>query len=289
MCQSHISLKKFIKLLFVIEFYKIVIFVLFLVNGNTVCNLKTIRALLPIPQIHNNDFVASFLAFFLFIPFLNLFIRSISKYYYHLLLVFLLFFYTILPSIGITVIFNYVTWFSIIYLIAAYIRLYPVPLFDNRNFWLVSSMACILASCASVLAFSFVFKKYFFWFLVDSNKILAVATAISLFLFFKNLKLKYNPIINLLAQSVFGVLLIHANSDAMRQWLWVDTLHNTQFFNSPCLILHALGAVIGIYLICTAIDQVRIHLIENPFFNLFGDTIDRIQTKFMNIGTTSHV
>ena len=85
------------------------------------------------------------------------------------------------------------------------------------------------------------------------NILFAVATAVSLFLFFKNVKLKYNPIINLLAQSVFGILLIHVNSDTMRQWLWVDTLHDTQFFDSPWLILHAIGSVIGIYLICTAI------------------------------------
>ena len=99
----------------------------------------------------------------------------------------------------------------------------------------------------------------------------------------------YHPVINLLAQSIFGVLLIHANSDAMRQWLWNDLLHTTRFFDSPWLVLHAFGSVAGVYLVCTAIDQARTHLIEKPFFNRFGDTIDGIQKKIMNIGTTSHV
>ena len=285
MCQSHISLKKFLKLVFEIEFYKVILFTIFLAMGNAACSLRSLRGLLPVPTI-TDGFASCFLVFFLFIPFLNLFIHSLSKRNYQLLLGFLFFFYTVLPSFFISIKFNYVTWFSIIYLIAAYIRLYPIPLFENRNFWLVSSIACILASCASVLFFAFVFKERFYWFLADSNKILAVATAVSLFLFFKNIKLKYNPIINTLASSVFGVLLIHANSDAMRQWLWVDTLQNTQFFDSPWLVLHAFGSVIGIYLICTAIDQIRIHLLEKPFFNHFGDTIDRLQTKLMNIGTT---
>lgn len=197
--------------------------------------------------------------------------------------------YTFLPSFGIPIHFNYVTWFSIVYLIAAFIRLYPIPLFFNRNFWLVSSLACIIASCTSVLLFSFLFKNFYYWFLADSNKILAVVTAISLFLFFKNIKLKYNPVINLFAQSVFGVLLIHANSDAMRQWLWIDMLQNTRFFDSPWLVLHAFGSVISIYMTCTAIDQVRIHLLEKPFFSLFEKKIDRIQSKIMNVGITSHV
>ena len=174
-------------------------------------------------------------------------------------------------------------------MIAAYIRLYPIPLFSNRNFWLAASILCILSSCVSVLLLEYVSPPARYWFLVDSNKILAVATAISLFLLFKNIKLKYNPVINTLASSIFGVLLIHANSDAMRQWLWIDTLQNTRFFNSPWLVLHAFGSVIGIYLICTAIDQARIRLIEKPFFHCFGNTIDRLQTKILNIGISSHV
>ena len=289
MCQSHISLKKFIKLLFEIEFYKIIIFIIFFVTGNTTCSLGSLRALLPVSTI-TNDFVSCFLIFFLFIPFLNLFIQDLSKRNYHKLLLFLLVFYTLLPSFGIAIAFNYVTWFSVVYLIAAYIRLHPVPAFSNCRFWFISSVVCFFASCASILGFAFGFRKGVYWFLADSNKILAVATAISFFLFFKNIKLKYNPIINLFAQSVFGVLLIHANSDAMRQWLWIDTLQNKRFFDSPWLVLHAFGSVIGVYLICTAIDQIRIHLIENPFFNRFGNTFDRIQTKLINtIGISSHV
>ena len=289
MCQSKISLKKFLKLLFEIEFYKIVIFIIFFSTGNTTINLRTIRALLPVPTI-TDDFIACFLVFFLLIPFINLFIHTILKNIYQLLLGFLLLFYTLLPSFGISIRFNYVTWFAIIYLIAAYIRLYPAPVFDNRNFWLISSIVCILTSCASVLFFAFAFGKAYYWFLVDSNMILAVATAISLFMLFKNIKLKYNPVINLLAQSVFGVLLIHANSDVMRQWLWGDILKNMRFFDSPWLVLHAFGSVIGIYLICTAIDQARIHLLEKPFFDHFGNAIDKIQMQLLNIiGIESHV
>ncbi len=288
MCQSQISLKKFLKLLFEVEFYRIAFFVIFLFTGNTVCNLRTIKGLLPVPGIADG-FTSCFIVFFLFIPFLNIFIHSLSQHNHLLLLGFFFVFYTLLPSAGISIVFNYVTWFSIIYLIAAYIRLYPISLFSNRNFWLAASILCILSSCVSVLLLEYGSPPARYWFLVDSNKILAVATAISLFLLFKNIKLKYNPIINLFAQSVFGVLLIHANSNAMRQWLWIDTLRNTSFFDSPWLILHAFGSVIGVYLICTAIDQIRIHLIEKPFFNCFGNTIDKIQTRILNyIGILPH-
>ena len=36
--------------------------------------------------------------------------------------------------------------------------------------------------------------------------------------------MKHVKLINTISASTFGVLLIHANSDFMRQWLWNDTI-----------------------------------------------------------------
>ena len=57
----------------------------------------------------------------------------------------------------------------------------------------------------------------------DSNTFLAVATGVSLFMTFKDMKMKYHKWINTIAASTFGVLLIHANSDTMRQQIRKDT------------------------------------------------------------------
>lgn len=87
---------------------------------------------------------------------------------------------------------------------------------------------------------------------------------------------------NTIAASTFGVLLIHAHSDTMRQWLWKDTLNNVGYYSSAYMPLHVIGSVIGILAICTAIDQLRIHLIERPFFHFWdkkwGDVSLRFQT-----------
>lgn len=55
-----------------------------------------------------------------------------------------------------------------------------------------------------------------------------------------------------------------ANSDAMRRWLWQDLLNNVGMYESNWLVLHAFGSVIGVFVICTAIDYLRIRLIEVP-------------------------
>ena len=95
---------------------------------------------------------------------------------------------------------------------------------------------------------------------------LAVALGISLFMWFKDMKVPQSKIINRTAQSCFGVLLIHAHSNTMRQWLWKDVLDVAGQYGTDTFILHSILSVIGIYIICTLIDQLRICLLEKPLF-----------------------
>ena len=124
-----------------------------------------------------------------------------------------------------------------------------------------------------------VFMSYFFghkgatFFVSDSNKFFAVLVAISSFLWFKNMNVSYSKLINTIGASTFGVLLIHANSDAMRQWLWKDTVDCVGHYNLPPfqLVLYILSSVVIIFIICTIIDIIRIKLIEKPFFRWYDN------------------
>ena len=66
-----------------------------------------------------------------------------------------------------------------------------------------------------------------------------------------------------MASTTFGVLLIHANSDMMRQWLWKDTLNNVGIYETPQMYIHAILSVIGVFAVCSVVDLVRTKLIEN--------------------------
>ena len=103
-------------------------------------------------------------------------------------------------------------------------------------------------------------------FVADSNTFLAVATGVCAFMFFKNLKIKYYKVINAFAASTFGVLLIHANSEALRQWLWKDTIDCVGHYDAKLMPLYAIGCVLGIFVACSLIDMIRIWFIEKPFF-----------------------
>ena len=105
----------------------------------------------------------------------------------------------------------------------------------------------------------------------DSNKIFAVAFAVSSFLWFKNLNIGYSKVINAFGAGAFGVLLIHANSTAMRKWLWMDAVDCVGHYDLPLfsLILYSVGMVVAIFVVCNLIDQLRIATIEKWFFNKY--------------------
>lgn len=274
MCTSKITLKKYIKLLSERYFYAIVFFFIFLVTGYMTFSIKDfLKVLIPFFNI-SDGFVSCFLLFYLLIPFLNKLIRVLNEKEHAILLLILLFIYTILPSfMKATVTFNYVTWFCVLYFIASFLRLYSKKRMENTRLWAALTIISLLLSWTSVVLFAYIGKiikntEITYFLVSDSNKVLALTTGITAFMLFKNIKLKQHKWINLIASSTFGVLLIHANSDAMRQWLWKDMLQNVTFYNSSYLILHAIISVLVVFVVCTIIDQIRIKLIENPMMRL---------------------
>lgn len=285
MCRSRITVHKFLKLLLEVMFYKIVIYLVFLLSGYEPFTLKgLLKSLTPISGI-NSNFTGCYLVFFLFIPFLNVLLNGLNRKGHLLLLGLSLGVYTILGSLPkFHISLNYVTWFSILYFIGAYLRTYDC--FGIKpHWWKWIALASIVASVASVIGILWVDMRFRlsispYGLVSDSNRIFAVTTGISLFMAFKHLKLRRIKIINLVARSAFGVLLIHANSDTMRRWLWVDICGNAENYmlNSTPPILHLLICVLIIYAVCTLIDYLRITLVEVPLFRW----IDKIKLMKLN-------
>lgn len=282
MCKSHITIKKWLKLFLEVEFYKIAIYLAFIIFGYETISIKGIAiAVFPFFDI-SDGFTSCFLLFYLFIPFLNKLIDNMSRREHLHILLLLSFIYTILPTFfKANVSFNYITWFCVIYLIASYIRLYPDDIYEKEIIWRIATLLCLLISWISVITIAFVATKInksaglAYYFVSDSNKILAVVTSISSFLYFKNINIKYSKVINTIAASTFGVLLIHANSNTMRQWLWHDICNNVGFYSSKYLVLHAVISILSIYGICTVIDHFRIVFIEKPFFKIIDRKLQK--------------
>lgn len=272
MCKSQITLRKFLKLILEILFYNIIIYVIFVATGYEHLSLSGIENLIPMRNL-NTNFTSCFLVFFFCIPFLNVLVQHLNKRKHQYLIGLSLFIYTLhgtLPHTSVDM--NYVSWFCVIYFIASYIRLYPLPYDKNVKIWGISTLVCIIISVCSILGVLYLNTYHHtdlppYRYVSDSNALLAVLTAICSFMYFKNVHIPQSKFINIIGGSTFGVLLIHANSDTMRQWLWKDTLNIIGHYNDKLFWLYSIIIVIFVFLICIMIDQIRILLFEKPIFN----------------------
>lgn len=263
MCTSQITLKKFLKLVFQIYFYNIIITVIFLVCGYGGNKQEMVYwALVPLRAFSVN-FVCGFVGLFFLIPYLNIVIRHIDVKRHIKLCIFGILVYTVIqyiPSVSINV--NYISWFVILYFIASFIRLYPEKIYKNYSstvwgIFVLTSVLLAMLSVVTVLWFNCSFDSVLspYRFVSDSNEIFALLVSITSFMFFKNLKIKNSRFINMVASTTFGILLIHANSDTMRQWLWKDMIDCIGHYN---VVIYAPIVVVCIYVCCSFIDYLRI-------------------------------
>lgn len=287
MCTSKITLRKFAKLMGQIYLYDFIFFLIFCYAGFESLSPKRIFILVMPVWCFGDNFISCFIGFWLTIPFLNILVNNMTKRQHELLLLLTLTMYTLLSSIpGFNVAFNYATWFVIIYFIASYIRLYPNAMLEKRKLW---GWLTVILLLVTVLSFRIMraLIGYSYFFVVDCNKFFAVAIAVSSFLWFKNMNIKYSNVINAFGAGTFGVLLIHANSDAMRQWLWKDTMDVVGHYSLPFgqLVLFSVGTVLAIFVICNLIDQLRIATLEKWLFRWYDNSnyIKRISSRIESI------
>ncbi|MCR4933208.1 MAG: acyltransferase [Lachnospiraceae bacterium] len=90
-----------------------------------------------------------------------------------------------------------------------------------------------------------------------------ITEAILFFTLFKNLKIKHNPVINLLATASFPSYLIHMN---LLKYFGIENMVKG---NPGLLILHIIGCAVAIYIISFIINFIY-GLIFNPLIRLIG-------------------
>ena len=184
---------------------------------------------------------------------------------------------------------NYISWFCTLFVISSYLRHYPGKKDKDTKYWGKLSLLSYSVSILSILLISkfqiYSGRNYSFdlnyFFVSDSNAILALTNAITSFMFFKNLNIGHIKLINIIASSAFGVLLLHANSSTMRLWLWNDTINCTGHYDTPYYWLYAIGCIFIIYIVCTIIDQIRLRTIETPLLNLTESICKNIWHRFL--------
>lgn len=278
MCTSELTKKRFLKIFIEWIFYSWIIYTIFLLTGyESAAPRRFLNMIFPFFKGVDVGFTSSFMWFYLGIPVYNLVIKGLDKKGLYTLTAALLAMFVIpITFFQNANVFHHVFWYMTLYFVGACIRLYPMEWMSRQKVVaplmlgtaVLASIAISLrlaAPCFATKALGVVCSVH------ESSTLLAFVLGTSIFLFFKNLNLGYHKWINTLASCMFGVLLIHASSNAMRTWLWQHACCVPEMAHATLhlLALHAIGCVIIIMLVCSFIDHARQKWIEEPFFSRF--------------------
>ena len=273
MVRSSVTFRKLLRLWLQILFYSVTISAALFMHNPASFSLKNfVLSFFPVSQ-SIYWFATTYLILMVFSPLLNRMIFTMEQKTH---------FFSLLVLFGLTVIiqiavgqapgYSLLLWFVFLYLLAAYIRLYPIRYFDTwKNFLIAAAAYCLVFFGQITLGLlpkkGFILSRITDIFSYESNGLLLFVCSVTLFLAFMRLKPHYNRGVNLLARSMFGVYLIH-DSIIVRPVLWKQIFPNNDYVDSPYLIFHALAKTAVVLIACTLIDQARMWLLEKPFFKL---------------------
>lgn len=298
--ESKFSLWRLVKIELQVFFYAVVIMAVFWLFGGVEHELKYfIYCVTPVISDFY-WFATMYVGMYLLSPLLNRLAHSLTKRQFQcvLLLLFLqfsvwtnIFYYTSGMNIagGVSI-----SWFLVIYLFGAYIRLHYVP--DQKcGKWMAAgwTLAFLIPVSRYVIELLLATPLGKIGFLEDLmwgysvfyqyNSILATLGALCLFIAFLNIRIKDGlgaKVIMTAASASFGVYLIHDHYyireliwDKINPWAWMD-----DWYLLPGVIL----TVAGIYVVCMAAELLRMQLFK-PVEKAIKPVFDRMDQKLRKI------
>lgn len=279
MINSRFDAKKLLKLVLETTFYSVMIVCILGILSFPGFSVKElIKSFLPV-IFSTYWFATAYLFLYLLSPFLNKFIRSMDKFTHLKLILLLTAIWCVLPSFtDLAPEYSNLGWFITLYLIAGFLRLYPMAICSKSKLNFILSLCSFGLIILSVIVYDLIADRIFFQktnigHFGAMNNLLILICSITLFYGFLNVKVAHSTLINRIAQSTFGVYLIHDNY-LLRPLLWEDIFRTRTFLHSNILILHAFLAIISVFLVCTLIDQIRIVCFEKPLFKIINRRSD---------------
>lgn len=262
---------RLVRLILQVLFYSLLVPVCLLAAGvlkvQDITIYQLLQYLLPV-QMLQYWFVTAYVLLYLFSPFLGTAVRHMSKRQLQFTLTFLLLFLSagksVLPVRLEMDNFGYdAIWFICVYLVAAYIRLYGIPLYKNRRI----SVGMYLAGCAAIFGVTMVVRavylkfdifEYFIKAAYDYNHLLNLFAAVSLFYAFYHLKLKEGRLsawICRLSRYTFGVYLLHEQLEI--RYLWPGWLGAGRVQSPVLFAAYACACVLLVFMAGILVDALR--------------------------------
>ena len=305
MINSKFTLRKLLVLGGGVYFYSIILCLIMLIfvpvmSITPAMILKTIFAI-----SHGYWFINCYIVLMLFSPFLNKFIKGLSKNTLLKLLLLVIIIWSIYPTFtgaslmyGDSFGYGYMVWFIVLYFIGAFIRLHlDINQFNSKKLFVlfIASIALLYLGSAILGQLGILFNighlingDTIYRFFTRENKFFVLTTSVIFFLIFLKRKEFSNKYINYIAGSALGVYLIHDNV-FVKEYLWKSLINVSSYYHSPNLWIVAIISIVGVYLVCTGIDIIRRETVEKLWIkfvdNKLIDIINKIYMNVLNICT----
>jgi len=271
LCTAKFRLSKLASTWLQAAFYSVGVYLVLVVTGagGTVLSIKELIKCALVVTMDRYWFVTDYILLFCLHPLLNCAIRAMSRKVHLLSCGVLLLLFSVIPNVIYIVDFSGINggyslpWFCVLYLLAAYIRLYVPEQVKHQKWMLPTFVLLSLVICGERFAATFITPYIFGGVRLTSlfysyNSIVAVPCALALFQTFRGLRKLptcLNKGIAVIAPLTFAVYLIH-EQDVLRPILW-NWLEPTAYAQSPWMALYVLACMAGIFTACCVIEFLR--------------------------------
>lgn len=215
------------------------------------------------------DFIGTWIMVYIISPFINVVCENINQKKFLILLTILFIYFCIFSLNGESYMTSYFSWGVSMYLVGAYIRLYPVKT-SSVWLWLILIAGVMWLSTVYYLSSTNLSLSY----LIDAynypNMLPIVLISVPFFILFTRLKMKYNRIINSLGAGAFAVYICHDVIYDCRRVIWEEIFDPSIVFTSPAGILYIILYSVSLYLVVATLDIYRRRYIERPLTKLFN-------------------
>lgn len=231
-------------------------------------------------------FATTYCILYLLSPFLNRMMQSLDQRGFQKLLLLAAVLWSVIPSVVNLTYFmssdmdrNNLIWFVYLYFLGGYFRLYPTERARSAAWYFTGAAVSGILIFLSMLWLNNMGKGNAFYvihagILSSFWSLPALLMSVYLFAGFLHIRVGSSRLINTIASATFGVYLLH-DDGYMREFLWKILFKNAQYTHSRLLIPYSLAVIACVYVVCTAIELTRIHLLERRYLPV----VDRVSRK----------
>lgn len=279
---SKFDIKKIFNIWSETFFYSILIGLIYSLVNRSINLYETVKLFFPVFG-EEYWFSSCYISLLVISPVLNVLIFNINKKLYLYAIVTLTFMLSVFPTILPWKTENYINnllWFIFLYIITGYFKKYHIQ---------ISTKVSILSF---LISYSMIFLTIIIFMNLEYTKgkfdiiinfanefsFFVLISSIALFYIFVSRQECYNRIINQIANSTFGIYLIHMHP-MVKDRLWEKIFKCSIWIDSPLYVVYALLSILSVFIFCFLIEFIRIKIFKKCFNLRNNSVIEKINNE----------